>query len=287
MVSSEKKESLYHLDYYMPEPKRVGRFAIYQVGRRYCLPKSKISEHIQRDYIELTVATHGEGVVYTNGRAIPVSRGDIHLSFPGDMHAIVSGEEEPLRYDFMAVKCGEPVLEEALGKIYANYHSPVTRVINNPRIAELISLIIGEVGGAFAYSEELLSAYLTEIIVYIIRGYERTLQEPVTEEGDRELFCYRVMNYIDSHIYSIRSLTELAEVFRYSYNYLSNLFCNATGETLVGYYRKRRLQVARLHLAERGATVSGVAQALGYSSVYTFSRAFKEHFGYSPSEVKK
>jgi len=286
-VLNARKESLYHLDYYMPEPMRVERFAIYQVGRRYCTPGSSIVEHIQRDYIELTVATRGEGISYTNGVGTPIARGDIHLSFPGDMHSISSGADEPLHYDFLAVKCEDAALAEKLEKIYVNYHSPDTRVIKNSRIAELLSLIIGEMEGDSLCSDTLLSSYLAQIIVYIIREYESAQKRPAVMGGDRVLFCYRVMSYIDSHIYTLRSLTELSEEFRYSYNYLSNLFAFVTGETLAAYYRRRRLQVARLLLLERGTTVGGVGQALGYSSVYTFSRAFKEYFGYSPSEVGK
>ena len=57
------------------------------------------------------------------------------------------------------------------------------------------------------------------------------------------------------------------------------------GITLLDYYRQRKLKTARLLLSEEGATVSKVVALLGYSSLYTFSRAFKEMYGVAPSRA--
>ena len=38
---------------------------------------------------------------------------------------------------------------------------------------------------------------------------------------------------------------------------------------------------------EASGNLSAIAELLGYSSIYTFSRAFKKHFGISPSDYKR
>ena len=95
------------------------------------------------------------------------------------------------------------------------------------------------------------------------------------------------MNYIGTHIYILEGLNELAGHFGYSYSYLSALFSKTTGDTLMNYYSMRRLDAAVMLLKEGKLSVSEIAELLKYSSIYTFSRAFKNRFGISPAEFRK
>jgi AraC-like DNA-binding protein len=92
------------------------------------------------------------------------------------------------------------------------------------------------------------------------------------------------MNYVDSHIYTLKSLKELGVLTGYNYNYASNVFKAVTGETLLNYYRSKRLKTARLLLNEGKLSVSELSTLLNYSSVYAFSRAFKDKYGVSPTK---
>ena len=96
-----------------------------------------------------------------------------------------------------------------------------------------------------------------------------------------------MMNYVDTHIYSIVSLGELAEVFSYNYSYLSDLFHKVTKDSLKNYYQKRRLEVAKRLIQENHLSISQIAELLHYSSIYTFSRAFKEKYGKAPIYFKE
>lgn len=67
-----------------------------------------------------------------------------------------------------------------------------------------------------------------------------------------------------------------------SYSAFRSLFKKQTGHAPREYENRIRLNRSRDLLRGEGATVSGTAYALGYSSVYYFSRAFKKRFGMSP-----
>ena len=94
------------------------------------------------------------------------------------------------------------------------------------------------------------------------------------------------MNYIDTHIYTMNSLSEISELTNYNYSYLSALFKRTTSGTMADYYRKRRLETARLLIIENKLKITQVASILHYSSIYTFSRAFKDQYGVSPEQYK-
>ena len=81
------------------------------------------------------------------------------------------------------------------------------------------------------------------------------------------------------------SLDDFALRFSYNKFYLSRVFRESYGTGLIEYRNRCRMQEAR-HLLKTHI-VSRVAEELGYGSVYSFSRAFKNHYGYAPSQVQK
>jgi AraC-like DNA-binding protein len=83
------------------------------------------------------------------------------------------------------------------------------------------------------------------------------------------------------------SLEELAVATNYNYSYLSSLFHKTTSGTLTDYYRRRRLETARLLIGENELNMTEIAALLHYSSIYTFSRAFRDQYGTSPTQYKK
>ena len=275
----------YHLQKsYKGKSSPYGKMLLYQIGRMFCSDQTVVPRHTQINCLELTIVTAGRGIVSTNGVDTAVSDGDIFVSFPGDLHEIRSDFAFPLKFDFVAINSTDPELRSELERLITDFHSPNTRVIRDDRIAELVSRATAEEGSGLLHSERVLAALLEEIFIYTVRAFQ-TMKTPrrMSDPADAELFCYDLMSYIDSHLYTMKSLSELSEYTNYSYNYLSNLFKAVTDETLIGYYRRRRFELARQLLEDKSNSVTRVAAMLNYSSVYTFSRAYKEYFGASPT----
>lgn len=286
MIRDSYKYKISRDNLYAPE--RYGEHLLYQVGRLHCNSDTEIPMHTQLDYFELTIATEGRGTVITNNEPAEVSAGDIYVSFVGDFHRIISDKEHPLKFDFITIKSQNEMISSGMEKIMAQNHAADRRIVRDEVILQLVSRVISEVKKQKKLSEKMIEAIITEIFVLLIRDFDAVDQnDDVANKTDAEMLCFRLMNYIDNHIYSIKSLRELAATTNYSYNYLSNLFKEITGETLQGYYHNRRLETASLLLASDDFTVSEIAVMIGYSSVYPFSLAFKKKFGISPSEARK
>ena len=279
----------YHLDRsYVKAPLLFGQTRLFQIGRLYCSAGMVIAVHGHLNWFELTIVTDGAGVVQTNGVEIPVTRGDIYLSFPGDFHGIVSDTEHPLEYDFFAFNTESPTLAEAFEELVRAAAPADRRVFQDERIRALVADAIAEVDCQEPYAERVLSASLEQILVYVLRNF-RTLSRAKGSVGvgKQEELCYQMMHYIDTHIYTMRGLSDLADAMRYNYSYLSDVFCKVTSDTLMHYYRTRRLEAARLLLSEGKLSVGDIAELLHYASIYTFSRAFKEAFGEAPAHYRR
>ncbi len=258
-----------------------------QIGRLYCNATTIVDTHLHTDLFELTVVTEGVGIVTTNGASVRVERGDIYLSLPCDTHKIESDSKEPLKYDFFAFNCNIDVIHRALEKISENYHLSNTRIFRNEQVRQLIGNAIAELNDKKEFSNELLVSIFRQIIIYTIRGFSNikpsTYPNAVTSS---EILCYKIMNYIDTHIYSIKNLTELSKITDYSYGYLSAIFKKTTNDTISNYYYKRKLETVRLLLLENRLKITEIAELLNYSSVYALSKAFTNHFGVSPRNYR-
>lgn len=275
----------YHLNYrYFEEPALYKDTLLIQIGRRHCFADEIIGKHAHINWYELTIVIDGSGTVITNDEPSTISKGDIYLSFPGDFHEIISSSDAPLKYDFISFSSKNPTIKKALKRIVSETYFGEQRIFRDDAVSSLVSLAISEISSKKRYHTEIVSSILEQALFLIIRNFDGIKNEhkKLNVNAADEL-CFQVMHYIDTHIYSITNLSDLSRVFRFNYSYLSKLFKNTTGKTISDYYQNRRLDMAKLLIVERQMKICQIAEALNYSSLYSFSKAFKSKYGVSPS----
>ena len=98
---------------------------------------------------------------------------------------------------------------------------------------------------------------------------------------------HKVFDYIEkNYMYDI-SLEGLAEIAGYSPCHFSRIFKRYSGTTFINFLKKRRVSASELLLLEENASVMDASARVGFSSLTTFNRVFKEINGCTPSEFKK
>ena len=279
----------YHFDkHFFDAPQKFGEVVLYQIGRLYSNNKTKVDTHVHGNLYELTIVTDGCGIITTNGTPVKVARGDIYLSFPCDTHKIESDFDNPLKYDFFAFNTQNSEIKQELEKIMLEYSAAHRRVFADERIGFLVGNAISEIDSEEYYASKLLECIFCQILVYTVRNFQkRTSHHRSDRITSNDVLCYKMMNYIDTHIYSMKKLEELADVMGYSYGYLSALYKKTTSNTLAEYYRNKKLEIARILVLEKHLKMGEIAETLNYASVYAFSKAFKSHFGESPENYRK
>ncbi len=258
---------------------------MYQIGRLYCEGGTEIALHPHLTWIELTVITAGRGQAETNGERVSLQQGDIHLSFPGDLHCITSDSNAPLEYDFLSFWSKDPELLSLLEETVTLCKTKGINLFQDQRISDLVSAGIGESNTVDNWSKKLLESILEQIVYSLIRRV-RNHSIPSTAISSADEMCYQMMQYMDTHVYSLKNLSQLAEAMNYNYSYLSDIFRSVTGNTLQHYLRDRKLERAQLLIRE-GVPLGQIAELLQYSSIYTFSRAFRDRYGIPPGQYRK
>ncbi|XID90207.1 response regulator [Paenibacillaceae bacterium WGS1546] len=107
--------------------------------------------------------------------------------------------------------------------------------------------------------------------------------DPVKQEGQ---VLARAKRYIQAHLHHPVNLTEVSQETHVTPQYLSKLFREKSGQTFIEYITRLRIEEAKRLLAEPGVKVYEVAERVGYSQWKHFSRVFKQHTGYGPSDYK-
>ena len=94
----------------------------------------------------------------------------------------------------------------------------------------------------------------------------------------------KVQDYIRRNLDKRLSLHDVAAIFNYSPNYLSQLFAKYAGEGFVEYITAERIRAAKEMLKKGAGPVYEIAEKLGYESAFYFSKVFKKVEGVSPRE---
>ena len=93
----------------------------------------------------------------------------------------------------------------------------------------------------------------------------------------------KVKEYIDTmDTYSL-DMTALSRAVGYSREHITRSFVSAYNVTPKQYLNARRMNAARAMLLD-GARVMDVSEHIGYANQYSFSKAFRAHFGLSPEK---
>ncbi|MFC3801012.1 response regulator [Cohnella sp. GCM10012308] len=111
-------------------------------------------------------------------------------------------------------------------------------------------------------------------------------------EADTDLQKYermaeKVMEYLSNHLDQKISLQETAEIFGVTESFLSKLFKKMTGNSLIDYLIKLRIDKAKTYMKDYPEIMlKDIAEMTGFSDQYYFSRVFKSITGKTPSEYR-
>ncbi len=97
----------------------------------------------------------------------------------------------------------------------------------------------------------------------------------------------QVLLYIDTNLNTHITIDEIAHVACLHPNYFINYFKKITGLSPLAYINQRRIDKAKQLLLLSEMSIKHIAAETGYKNEFYFSKSFKKHTGYSPSQFKQ
>jgi AraC-like DNA-binding protein/quercetin dioxygenase-like cupin family protein len=287
--NSSQKE--FHFDKgFFENPQLYEQISLYQIGDLSCKSGYEIGEHKQPCY-EISYIVSGKGYYYTNGDKRFVKEGDIYLSLPNQIHNGIADIIDPFRYFYVGFDFCNIEIE----------HNPFTHIegmfdkIRNPvgedkmGVKSYFTNIFNEMINFKDYSNLVIKMCLQQIIILVYRNFFDVWGKaylPVKRKDNSKQVVYQVVNYIDNNLFEINELPLVALKLGYSYSYLSHVFSKETGLTIQQYYNKMRFEKADEWLKTGNSTITEIANKLQYNSIHSFSKAFRNYSGISPSQYQ-
>ena len=107
------------------------------------------------------------------------------------------------------------------------------------------------------------------------------VDEPYAKD---ENWVAKAKAYISANYHRRLTVEQIAEFLHIDRQYLRNLFVKYTGMSTKAYLDAYRMSRAAELLEMNGGGVNIVALSVGYADALAFSKAFKKHYGVSPSK---
>lgn len=154
-----------------------------------------------------------------------------------------------------------------------------------PGLSQTLAMLASELADPTPGTQTIADRLVDVLFVHILRWW--AAREP-PEDGQAWLAALRdpqiaaavTAMHRDPHLpWTVDTLADHVGVSRAT---LSRRFTSLIGEPPLAYLTRWRLEVAARRLRETTEPVAGVAAAVGYTSEFAFSRAFKRHRGLPP-----
>ena len=268
----------------------LANYNIRQIGELCCEGGYQIKPHTQV-CDEVSVILSGTGVFLCGDKEYAVKKGDIIISPVGTKHVIRADDKQSMRFfylgfDFRKDPTEEPYLSvNQLFRTAENHKAAAHSEIDVYLFAVLDEFYQKKLGFT-----TMANAYIEQIILMAARAFIELPQKKYIPNLDNSGIgnsAYAVIRYVDQNILNITDIKSIAAELGYSYTYLSHMFKKKTNMTLQYYISLRRMEWAKQMLSQKTMTVTQVADALGYDTMQSFSRAFRRMIGQSPAAYGK
>ena len=241
------------------------------------------------DYYELVIFVEGEINYVCESSVYSPKRGDVIIIPPGKFHmSKLKGERTHYkRHVFYLYPNAFDAVGASLADILIRTNEGVHFSLSSREreeelltLTEKLSLALMNRGDGL--SRALAFGYIIEIFCLLNR-------KDIRHSGESERLPENILalqQYLDAHYTEIDSVSEVAEHFFYSREYVSRLFKKYYDTTILDYIHKLRISKSRALIVE-GVPIIDVCYAVGFSSLSTFIRAFRTATDMTPSEYRR
>lgn len=137
--------------------------------------------------------------------------------------------------------------------------------------------------GYYRFRSTLLLGHILELIAEDVLDQKRmNTSVPAT------FITYRsLVSFLNEHYQSPITRERINRHFDHGYEYLCQVFKKYAGITIVTYIHQLRIQRAKFLLLGSNRSIQAIAEEVGFSDPYYFSKLFKRLEGQSPSQYRE
>lgn len=241
----------------------------------------RIENHHHEIY-QLLYSLEGTGDIILNGKRHRFEQDHLTFIKPFTSHAIISDKKLTVLVLAFDQRINDA---QANAKLFQESLNETKFIGLNPfessEIRQILRTMLYEQANKTKEQELALKIYLSHLLLLLARG------EKKAEVSDANaLRAERLKDYIDSHYYEWIHAEDLAARLGMSTRHMNTIFKESYQMTPIQYLTEVRTGLAKKMLAETDKDIASICFEVGFESISTFYRTFKNITSITPNKYR-
>ena len=245
-----------------------------------------INETIQmhshaKDCYELHYIDNGKGTLFVGQHDFTLRSGSLFVTGPNVMHKQIPDETKPMHELCLYLVIKNSKTAQDVLKYFTSHTFWIGE--GNKRIRKLFSEIIMEYENNLKWSNHLISAMVIELVVEMAMLYTPKSRDfHPNRKTDLNENREWILDELFYNLCADGTLSDFAESLGVCPRQAERIIVDSYGKTFKQQRQEARLAKAAAILEEGDVTVEQCASQCGYTSVTSFSKAFKKKYLVTP-----
>ena len=261
--------------------------------------KNFASKGESHDFWELVYADKESILCTANGEEILLNEGEILFHKPNEFHTLAANkrtapnvfiisfvcksegirffENKKLSLDKELLKFIYMIIEESKKTFDLPY--------SNPDLKKMPLKKRPTLGG-----RQLIKNLLEILLINLMRQETEKTDGNDTflfKEDFDERVTKQIISLLNEKVYEPLKIDELCARLNYNKSYLFRQFKSSTGQSIMAYFTRLKIEKGKKLLRESDMTVTQISEKLAFDTPNYFSKTFKKKTGYTPLQYKK
>ncbi|MDH8679265.1 AraC family transcriptional regulator [Fusibacter bizertensis] len=247
------------------------------------------------DAFEIGLCLEGSGLFFVDHHTHTFNTGDLSFIFPDQPHIAQSPDEVPSQWYFITADLNQLCKDDfdLIHNLMVQRAklSPLIPQSLDPTLGVLYQMVIKELKTKNYGYQKVVSDLLHYLLIKIMRSLTSTAHPSVRNLpafSKKEFTAISpALNYMSSNYGEALSIHALAGLCHLSVSHFRTLFKKATHQSPLQYLTQIRMKMAASLLMSTSLTVLTISQTVGYSTLSSFNRTFKDHYNQTPTDYRK
>ncbi|MCO7125322.1 AraC family transcriptional regulator [Sporolactobacillus shoreicorticis] len=259
-------------------------FHIHYCNHRSFDDKEHVPRRISRtlSHHELILFTGGSGAVTIDRRHYSIKKGLLCYISPG-LHHTFAAEAGPggflsVHFSYAEVERSQTQwkIHEGKKKLMKKTGKKLTDYYEVEALFRRLTTCWDKKRPGYPFAARTLFQQLLTAIAENIRKQNRNDASALKVE--------HIVDHMQRNLSKHVTLEKLSEIVQWSPTYLTRVFKESTGYSVISYFNKMKIDKAKELILDGNHKIKEVAHLLGFADEFYFSRLFKKSEGISPSE---
>ncbi|WP_077624547.1 AraC family transcriptional regulator [Sediminibacillus massiliensis] len=240
-----------------------------------------VNEHHHQVH-QVLYALEGEGKIVLNGESHSFTQDNVGIIVPFSSHSIISDSKlTVLVLAFDRHILGSSLEKDLLQAFFSETHLVKLNPFDGSNIRQLLRKMLYEQSHGDSINIVAMKIFLSELLLKLARSK----QQPESFDAN-VLRAERLRSYIDTHYFENIRAEDLSSKLGMSTRHLNTIFKERYQVTPIQYLTEVRIGLAKQLLTETNKDIASICFEVGFESLSTFYRTFKNSTEVSPNKYR-